>query len=159
MGLLLWREDGSVFFTWPSLESSSFDPLLGSSSFDPLWSLLCSTLYLSHPVWVTSQSGSAVSVSRLCPLCRLSCVSSEPELQVKSYYYWLLISQSVSQSVSQSASSPSMGIFVYCLSWGVHSDRWTDLSCKGSELQPPTPIFIVPCHEAVGNSAFWFVDT
>jgi len=61
MGRLPWREDWSVFFTWPTgfsnarpsievfftwrfLESPLLDPLLKSSSLDPLWILLCSTL-------------------------------------------------------------------------------------------------------------------
>jgi len=62
MGRLPWREDGSAFFTdactgvffsWPSLESPSLDPLLKSSSLDPLWNLLYSILYWSLLVWVS----------------------------------------------------------------------------------------------------------
>jgi len=87
MGHLPWREDGSVFFTWPStgvfftwptLDSPLLDPLLESSSFEPLWILLCSTLYWSllvwvslglsyFPVWVSS------SASRLCPPLSVVC--------------------------------------------------------------------------------------
>jgi len=47
MGRLLRREDGSLLFILPALESSLLDPLLESSSLDTLWNLLHSTLYWS----------------------------------------------------------------------------------------------------------------